>query len=134
MTYSRVRQKKLLTTARQSGPRPELTGGCPANRSATQSGAYVGARRRPVNNVLSSNNSAKGPVKLCSPCRASDERDCGHSQLFAGDSPVRTEIAVAGSHLAQGLFRLVELVVGLAAAPWYWIDIGGVGSVRDLFA
>ena len=52
------------------------------------------------------------PDKLCAPRRASNERDCGQSPLFAGESPVRTEIAEAGSHLAQGLFRLVELVVG----------------------
>jgi hypothetical protein len=39
-----------------------------------------------------------------------------------GDSPVRTEIAEAGSHLAQGLFRLVELVDGrrvyMTSGPW----------------
>ena len=51
-----------------------------------------------------------------SPC------DCDDSPLFAGDSPVRTEIAEAGSHLAQGLFRLVELAVGrrvyMTSCPW----------------
>jgi hypothetical protein len=49
-------------------------------------------------------------------------RDCDDSPLFAGDSPVRTEIAEAGSHLAQGLFRLVELVIGrrvyMTSGPW----------------
>jgi hypothetical protein len=64
---------------------------------------------------------ANGPDKPCSPCRASDElvltvstalatflndrfspRDWDDSPLFAGDSPVRTEIAEAGRHLVQG--------------------------------
>jgi hypothetical protein len=49
-------------------------------------------------------------------------RDCDDSPLLAGDSPARTEIAEVGSHLAQGLFRLVELVNGrlvyMTSGPW----------------
>jgi hypothetical protein len=93
-------------------------------------------------------NPADGPDKLCAPCRASDElvltvnaavekfladrfpkRDLDNSSpIVRSDSPLRTEITEAGSHLSQGHIRLIELAVGqrvcMATGPWFdpWIS------------
>ncbi len=93
-------------------------------------------------------NPADGLDRLCAPCRASDElvltvnaalekfladrfpwRDLDNdSPIMHSDSPLRIEIAEAGSHLSQGLIRLIELAVGqrvcMTSGPWFdpWIS------------